>query len=559
MNAMATYYRVNLKDKQNNIVYPNVHNKWTFSADGSLKIDSGSITLQKGNIYLNGNASGTPESTTKLVFGNNTTQYVILRANSEKSLVISDSLTDNTYSIEYNRNNAAFSSTTSGKISLGTVSRKWSSIYVNWGNFYGDIERVVNEMDVTLSNNNISTQIWPTTFNIMDKNERIVNRIECIPCSNGNIESYWYLRNYGTDGTMVAQKGIRMTINKSGTLTYSVADPANFRSAISAVNKAGDTLTGNLSYNMNSSTQIPLKVYGGDVNGLGISVGAGGATIVGSGESAKALESILPATTEQLYLASDNDIAFITNCQTIGNRVSVNLSASREFYPNVNNTGTLGTSSYKWNNVYATTFTGNLSGTASKATADANGNTITSTYARLDGGNDYITVTTSGSNTTGYRLILEQTLYVWGNYRMTLMMASRHNGNGMLNIDISIHGALTSYIGHLVYYGGTIQYTNPFRAWYNPSDGKFRLYYYYSDYTPCQIKIITRLGFNALNNGSWSTSVPSGVGNELPRYNNGANLNVCHNNNAKYIRASSLSTWNSEYSGYSNGTVCFCW
>ena len=130
---------------------------------------------------------------------------------------------------------------------------------------------------------------------------------------------------------------------------------------------AGGTLTGNISYNMNGSTQIPFKVYGGDANGQGISVGAGGATIVGSGESAKACESILAATTETLWLASDNDMAFITNCQTIGNRVSVNLSTSREFYPNVNNTGTLGKSNYKWNNVYATTFTGNLSGNASTA------------------------------------------------------------------------------------------------------------------------------------------------------------------------------------------------
>lgn len=131
---------------------------------------------------------------------------------------------------------------------------------------------------------------------------------------------------------------------------------------------AGGTITGNISYNMNGSTQIPFKVYGGDANGQNVSVGAGGATIVGSGESAKNCESLLGATSENLWLASDNDIAFITNCQTIGNRVSVNLSASREFYPNVNNTGTLGKSNYKWNNVYATTFTGNLSGNANSAT-----------------------------------------------------------------------------------------------------------------------------------------------------------------------------------------------
>lgn len=58
--------------------------------------------------------------------------------------------------------------------------------------------------------------------------------------------------------------------------------------------------------------------------------------------------------------------------------------ATRNLYPLSNNTMTLGTSSRKWSNVYATTFTGALSGnasTATKATQDASGNTITTTYA----------------------------------------------------------------------------------------------------------------------------------------------------------------------------------
>lgn len=236
------------------------------------------------------------------------------------------------------------------------------------GTMIGGIDYKVDEIDASLSNNNISHSIYPTTFNILDKNNRILNRIECIPASDGNISSYLYIRNYKTDGSMVAQKGIKLTMAKNGTLTYDVADANNFRSAISAVNKAGDTLTGNLSYNMNGSTQIPFKVYGGDVNGQGVSVGAGGATIVGSGESAKACESLLTATTEELWITSDNAIKFYTNCQTIGNKVGVFLNASRAFYPDTNNTGTLGTSSNKWNNVYATTFTGNLSGNATNVT-----------------------------------------------------------------------------------------------------------------------------------------------------------------------------------------------
>lgn len=131
----------------------------------------------------------------------------------------------------------------------------------------------------------------------------------------------------------------------------------------------GGTMTGNISFNMNSSTQIPLKVYGGDENGQGISVGAGGATIVGSGKSSKACESLLEATTEELWLTSDSTIKFWTNCNTIANKAGVYLDATRQFYPNLNNSGSIGTSSYKWANVYATTLHGALDGNANTATA----------------------------------------------------------------------------------------------------------------------------------------------------------------------------------------------
>lgn len=135
--------------------------------------------------------------------------------------------------------------------------------------------------------------------------------------------------------------------------------------------------TDNISYNMHSSTQTPFKVYGGDANGQGVSVGAGGATIVGSGESAKACESLLPATTEELWLTSDGAIKIYTNCQTIGNKVGVVLGTGRQFYPDANNTGSLGTSGNKWNNVYATTFTGNLAGNATSASKWATPRTLT--------------------------------------------------------------------------------------------------------------------------------------------------------------------------------------
>jgi hypothetical protein len=46
----------------------------------------------------------------------------------------------------------------------------------------------------------------------------------------------------------------------------------------------------------------------------------------------------------------------------------------------------LGTSTYKWNSVYARDFVGTLDGTANRAIADGSGNTISSTYLKKSGG-----------------------------------------------------------------------------------------------------------------------------------------------------------------------------
>lgn len=160
----------------------------------------------------------------------------------------------------------------------------------------------------------------------------------------------------------------------------------------------GGTMTGNISFNMYNSTQIPLKVYGGDGNGQGISVGAGGATIVGAGESAKACESLLGASTEQLWLTSDQGIYFYTNCNTIANKAGVILSNSRQFYPDTTNTGSLGTSSYRWGLSYidcisspkvtSSYLAGNQTGALIQSTASAGSYVM---LAKLNSTNGYFT------------------------------------------------------------------------------------------------------------------------------------------------------------------------
>ena len=115
-----------------------------------------------------------------------------------------------------------------------------------------------------------------------------------------------------------------------------------------------------------------------DTSGNGISIGGGGVTVIGAGESS---QNLTPAANEEaLYLTSDGNIKFYTYCDTIGNKRGVILDTSRNFYPDVNNSGSIGTSSNKWASMYATTFYGALSGTASHATSDIRGNAIINTY-----------------------------------------------------------------------------------------------------------------------------------------------------------------------------------
>ena len=83
-----------------------------------------------------------------------------------------------------------------------------------------------------------------------------------------------------------------------------------------------------------------------------------------------------------------------------GGTLTGNLS-SRQIAPSTNNSYTLGTSSLKWSNVYATTFTGDLTGNASTATTATNATTASKVNQTLTLSGD---VTGSVSlNATGTR------------------------------------------------------------------------------------------------------------------------------------------------------------
>ena len=149
--------------------------------------------------------------------------------------------------------------------------------------------------------------------------------------------------------------------------------------------------------------------------------------------------------------------------------------------------------------------------TATSATKDGSGNTITSTYDRLDGSACYAYLTCGDSNnTTGYRIALQQTMYAWVNARIVLSVSSRHQGCGILCIGLSIHGTIDSYEMEARYFGSTTQFwRDNWLPYYNTSTGVFTLIWKYQDYSPCKVTVIEREYFNAPSNGTWSTSLGS--------------------------------------------------
>jgi hypothetical protein len=115
---------------------------------------------------------------------------------------------------------------------------------------------------------------------------------------------------------------------------------------------------------------------GNSTSGNGMMISPKGLLMIGSGESTENLYTSLldegylsgGAATEKVYISSDEDILFYSNCQTIANRVAMVFDTARNLRPGSDNAGSLGTSTYRWATAYITTINGtvtNVAGTAS--------------------------------------------------------------------------------------------------------------------------------------------------------------------------------------------------
>ncbi len=196
---------------------------------------------------------------------------------------------------------------------------------------------------------------------------------------------------------------IAMQVNENGNVSFTNTVDAdisgNAATATNATNATNDS-------DGNAINTTYLKLSGGTLDGdlafktIGTWPAASGETYPitssgiswsGSSDNAAIFYRIDASDTGNLILRMGDDsnatVIFSSSVSSKGDGIVIN-PYNRTIEPISNNVGSLGTSSKKWANIYATTFTGALSGnatsatSATKATNDSDGNAINTTYIK---------------------------------------------------------------------------------------------------------------------------------------------------------------------------------
>ena len=122
--------------------------------------------------------------------------------------------------------------------------------------------------------------------------------------------------------------------------------------------------------NTKSYNQDIIAAYdSSNVYGIDLVIGSGATTIVGAGESAAGMYLAGIKNTENLYLSADGNVFLYTNCDTIANRRYACFDTGRNFYPDADNSGSIGTFGNRWNTGWFNTL--NLAGATSSTIANS--------------------------------------------------------------------------------------------------------------------------------------------------------------------------------------------
>ena len=204
--------------------------------------------------------------------------------------------------------------------------------------------------------------------------------------TGGNASGTWGISITGNAAT--ATKATQDSDGKTINTTYLKVDGSNkmtnlltlYREGTTANNyPAGiqfsvkDTTTG---VTDNNASIFVYEDHASSAYGTNMVIRSGGGMFLGSGESPTAQYNAKGSTYdgEDTFITSDQLVVIQSNGNTIANRLGFYLDTSHNIIPckadtATDNIGSIGTSSYKWANMYATTFHGALDGNATTATS----------------------------------------------------------------------------------------------------------------------------------------------------------------------------------------------
>lgn len=313
--------------------------------------------------------------------------------------------------------------TTDSTLSLGTSDLKFNTMYADI--FYGALSGNASTASIATKANTLTTP-------------RTINGTSFNGSANITTANWGTARNIGivnSDGT-----GTAVTTSVNGSANVNLKLPATIKATLTGNASTATTLAnartingtsfngsanittanwgtartitiGNTGKSVNGSANITwslseigaaasshthsyLPLSGGTITGP-ISVAFGGTWIDGYKGLNSIINSTAPASsqvtlwrknlnsgvgavyayTDMIGFSYQDNSAIEDNTNAV--KYSVGLNDNGSFMPGISNLVDLGTSSYKWKNVYATTFTGNLAGNATTATTAAKANQLT--------------------------------------------------------------------------------------------------------------------------------------------------------------------------------------
>lgn len=387
-----------------------------FDGTKDITIDAGG---SGGHTILNSSGTAMTQRS-KLRFNNAT---VTDDANNDVTIITPSGTSGNYLPLSGGALTGNVTPTTDSTLSLGTSDLKFNTMYADI--FYGALSGNASTASIATKANTLTTP-------------RTINGTSFNGSANITTANWGTARNIGivnSDGT-----GTAVTTSVNGSANVNLKLPATIKATLTGNASTATTLAnartingtsfngsanittanwgtartitiGNTGKSVNGSANITwslseigaaasshthsyLPLSGGTITGP-ISVAFGGTWIDGYKGLNSIINSTAPASsqvtlwrknlnsgvgavyayTDMIGFSYQDNSAIEDNTNAV--KYSVGLNDNGSFMPGISNLVDLGTSSHKWKNVYATTFTGNLAGNATTATTATKANQLT--------------------------------------------------------------------------------------------------------------------------------------------------------------------------------------